>query len=168
VGGGESQRRASRFTAFNVPPSHRRRVRTTNLVERLNEEIRRRTRVARLSPSEVSWLRLVTALVMVIGEDRRTADKRYLLSNLHQSTSNQRMAEFTEEMLLNPVIDQEPDRYSRPHLHVSLVAPSSNPSSSRMKALSKCADLLVTPHWSLAVTVAASLSRGRLTRDRLT
>lgn len=66
------------FTAFNFPPSHRRRVRTTNLVERLNEEIRRRTRVARLFPSEASCLRLVTAVVMEIAEDWQTADKRYL------------------------------------------------------------------------------------------
>ena len=66
------------FTAFSFPPSHRRRVRTTNLVERLNEEIRRRTRVARLFPSEASCLRLVTAVVMEIAEDWQTADKRYL------------------------------------------------------------------------------------------
>lgn len=31
------------FTLFGFPASHRRRLRTTNLVERLNEEIRRRT-----------------------------------------------------------------------------------------------------------------------------
>lgn len=34
------------FTVFTFPATHRRRLRTTNLVERLNEEIRRRTRVA--------------------------------------------------------------------------------------------------------------------------
>jgi transposase-like protein len=45
------------FTVFALPPSHRRRLRTTNLVERLNEEIRRRTRVARLFPNEASCLR---------------------------------------------------------------------------------------------------------------
>jgi transposase-like protein len=31
------------FTAYSLPPSHRRKLRTTNLVERLNQEIRRRT-----------------------------------------------------------------------------------------------------------------------------
>lgn len=66
------------FTVFSFPASHRRRLRTTNLVERLNEEIRRRTRVARLFPSEASCLRLVTAIVMEIAEDWQTADKRYL------------------------------------------------------------------------------------------
>jgi len=66
------------FTVFSLPPAHRRRLRTTNLVERLNEEIRRRTRVARLFPNEASCLRLVTAIVMEIAEDWQTADKRYL------------------------------------------------------------------------------------------
>ena len=66
------------FTVFSLPPAHRRRLRTTNLVERLNEEIRRRTRVARLFPNEVSCLRLVSAVLMEIAEDWQTADKRYI------------------------------------------------------------------------------------------
>lgn len=66
------------FTVFDFPPSHRRRLRTTNLLERMNEEIRRRTRVARLFPNEASCLRLVTAIVMEISEEWQTADKRYL------------------------------------------------------------------------------------------
>ncbi len=53
-------------------------VRTTNLRERLNEEIRRRTRVARLFPNEASCLRLVTAIVMEVAEDWQAVDKRYL------------------------------------------------------------------------------------------
>ena len=56
----------------------RRRLRTTNLVERLNEEIRRRTRVARLFLNEASCLRLVSAILMEIAEDWQTADRRYL------------------------------------------------------------------------------------------
>ena len=66
------------FTVFALPSSHRRRLRTTNLVERLNQEIRRRTRVARLFPNEASCLRLVSAILMEIAEDWQTADKRYL------------------------------------------------------------------------------------------
>ena len=67
------------FTAFGLPSSHRRRLRTTNLVERLNEEIKRRTRVARLFPNEASCLRLVSAVLMEISEDWQTADKRYVV-----------------------------------------------------------------------------------------
>ena len=55
--------------------------RRADLLERLNEEIRRRTRVARLFPNEASCLRLVTAIVMEIAEDWQTADKRYLTFN---------------------------------------------------------------------------------------
>jgi putative transposase len=67
------------FTVFALPASHRRRMRTTNLVERLNEEIRRRTRVARLFPNEASCLRLVSAILMEISEDWQTADRRYVV-----------------------------------------------------------------------------------------
>jgi len=67
------------FTAFELPASHRRRMRTTNLVERLNEEIKRRTRVARLFPNEAACLRLVSAVLMEISEDWQTADKRYVV-----------------------------------------------------------------------------------------
>ena len=66
------------FTVFALPPSHRRRLRTTNLVERLNEEIRRRTRVARLFPNEASCLRLVSAILMEISEDWQSAERRYV------------------------------------------------------------------------------------------
>jgi len=66
------------FTVFGLPPSHRRRIRTTNLVERLNEEIRRRMRVARLFPNEAACLRLVSAILMEISEEWQTAECRYL------------------------------------------------------------------------------------------
>ena len=66
------------FTVFSLPASHRRRLRTTNLIERVNQEIKRRTRVARLFPNEASCLRLVSAVLMEIAEDWQTADKRYV------------------------------------------------------------------------------------------
>lgn len=69
------------FTVFGLPASHRRKLRTTNLIERLNEEIRRRTRVARLFPNEAACLRLVSAILMEISEDWQTAGKRYVVFN---------------------------------------------------------------------------------------
>lgn len=57
---------------FTFPEAHWRRLRTTNGLERLNQEVRRRTRVARLFPNEASCLRLVTAVVMEISEDWET------------------------------------------------------------------------------------------------
>ena len=62
---------------FAFPLAHRRRLRTSNLLERLNKEIKRRTRVATLFPNEAALLRLVSAVLMEISEDWET-DKVYL------------------------------------------------------------------------------------------
>jgi putative transposase len=59
------------------PEAHRRLLRTTNGLERLNQEVKRRTRVARVFPNEASCLRLVTAVVMEISDEWETG-KRYL------------------------------------------------------------------------------------------
>jgi len=60
------------LTVFRAPARHRRRLRTTNCVERVNEEIKRRTRVARLFPNEESLLRLVSAVLSEISEEWET------------------------------------------------------------------------------------------------
>jgi putative transposase len=65
------------LTVFAFPPAHRRRLRTSNLLERLNKEIKRRTRVATLFPNEAALLRLVSAVLMEISEEWET-DKIYL------------------------------------------------------------------------------------------
>ena len=65
------------LTVFSFPERHRRLIRTTNGMERLNREIRRRSRVATLFPNEASCLRLVTAVVMEISEDWQTG-RRYI------------------------------------------------------------------------------------------
>jgi putative transposase len=65
------------LTVFAFPAAHRRRLRTINLLERLNREIKRRTRVASLFPNEASLLRLATAVLMETDEEWQT-EKRYL------------------------------------------------------------------------------------------
>jgi len=60
------------LTVFGLPAQHRRRLRTTNGAERLNREIKRRTRVATLFPNEASLLRLVSAVLAEITEDWET------------------------------------------------------------------------------------------------
>lgn len=65
------------LTVFRVPSSHRRRLRTSNMLERLNRELKRRTRVATLFPNEASLLRLITAVLMEQSEEWETG-KRYL------------------------------------------------------------------------------------------
>lgn len=57
------------FSFFEFPQEHWRRIRTSNCLERVSEEIKRRTRVVRVFPNEASCLRLVSAILMEIGED---------------------------------------------------------------------------------------------------
>jgi len=65
------------LTVFSFPESHRRRLRTTNGLERLNEELKRRTRVALIFPNEAALERLVTALLMEQSEQWES-NKTYL------------------------------------------------------------------------------------------
>lgn len=65
------------LTVFAFPASHQQRLRTTNGLERLNQEIRRRTRVVGVFPNEASCLRLVSALAMETS-DEWEASKVYL------------------------------------------------------------------------------------------
>jgi transposase-like protein len=65
------------LTVFSLPESVRRRLRTSNMCETLNSQIKRRTRVAGLFPNEDSLKRLVTAVLMEISEDWETG-KAYL------------------------------------------------------------------------------------------
>ena len=60
------------LTVFDFPTAHHRRIRTTNGLERLNREVRRRSRVATLFPNEASCLRLVTAVLMEISDEWET------------------------------------------------------------------------------------------------
>ncbi len=64
------------FSVFDFPLEHRRTLRTTNSLERINKEIRRRTRVVGVFPNEASCLRLVSALLMEISEEWQIG-KRY-------------------------------------------------------------------------------------------
>jgi putative transposase len=70
------------LTVFTFPEDHRRRLRTVNGLERLNREIRRRSRVVSIFPNDAACLRLVTALLMEISDDWETG-KIYL--NLSQT-----------------------------------------------------------------------------------
>lgn len=57
------------FLVFDFPFEHRRTIRTTNSLEEINKEIRRRTRVVGVFPNEASCLRLVSAILMEISEE---------------------------------------------------------------------------------------------------
>ncbi len=57
------------FSVFAFPRIHQKRLRTSNTLERLSQEIKRRTRVVRVFPNEGSCLRLVSAILMEFSED---------------------------------------------------------------------------------------------------
>jgi putative transposase len=60
---------------FALPVEHRKRMRTTNMLERQNRELKRRTRVATLFPNEASLLRLVTAVLVELSDEWETGIK---------------------------------------------------------------------------------------------
>jgi putative transposase len=65
------------LTFYRLPRTHHKHLKSTNMLERLNEEIRRRTRVVRIFPNGASCLRLVRALCVETHEGW-LEDSRYL------------------------------------------------------------------------------------------
>ena len=73
------------LTCFHFPQQHRKRIRTTNLLERLNREIKRRADVVQIFPNEEACERLIGALCMEWSEEW-IAGRRYLdMTNLKQN-----------------------------------------------------------------------------------
>lgn len=68
---------AEGLTVFSFPAEHSKRIRTNNISEHVNKEIKRRTRKVGIFPNEASCLRLITAVVMEIS-DEWLIGKRYL------------------------------------------------------------------------------------------
>ncbi len=87
------------LTCLAFPESHRRRIRTTNGQERLNQEIKRRTRVVRIFPNREACLRLVTALCVEQSEEWVTG-RRYLdMRDLEEKRREEEREEAAEVML---------------------------------------------------------------------
>jgi len=79
------------LTCFQFPQKHRRRIRTSNGVERINREVKRRTRVAVLFPNAESALRLVTAILMEIHEEWVTGKTYLSMENEEEGLHRKRM-----------------------------------------------------------------------------
>jgi putative transposase len=69
------------LTFYRLPAEHHKHLKSTNMLERLNEEIKRRTHVVRIFPNDASCLRLVRALAVEMHENWIEAT-RYLNMDL--------------------------------------------------------------------------------------
>ncbi len=73
------------FSVYNLPPSHHRRMRSTNMIERLNQELKRRSNVIRIFPNESSCIRLLGTLCM---EQSEVWESGRLYLTMHTSDEN--------------------------------------------------------------------------------
>jgi transposase-like protein len=87
------------LSCLAFPESHRRRIRTTNGLERLNQEIKRRTRVVRIFPNRGACLRLVSALAIEQSEEWLTG-RRYLDMRELEEQRRQEEREVVEGAML--------------------------------------------------------------------
>jgi putative transposase len=72
------------FTYFRLPRQHHKHMKSTNMLERLNEEIKRRTRVVRIFPNAESCLRLVRALAVEAHENWLEANRYLNMDDLRE------------------------------------------------------------------------------------
>jgi putative transposase len=83
------------LTFLNFPKNHRKKIRTSNGIERVNREVKRRTRVAVLFPNDASALRLVTAVLMEIHEEWITGRQYLNMEEPNPSASMQMAKKLT-------------------------------------------------------------------------
>jgi len=57
------------FTFYRLPKEHHKHLKSTNVLERLNQELKRRTHVIRIFPNPESCLRLIRALAVEMHEN---------------------------------------------------------------------------------------------------
>ncbi|MBC7286094.1 IS256 family transposase [Hoeflea sp.] len=72
------------LTFFRLPRQHHKHLKSTNMLERLNEEIRRRTYVVRIFPNSQSCLRLVRALAVETNENWMEANRYLNMDDLRE------------------------------------------------------------------------------------
>ena len=72
------------LTFYRLPQSHHKHLKSTNMLERLNEELKRRTLVVRIFPNAESCLRLVRALAVEIHENWVEATRYLNMADLEE------------------------------------------------------------------------------------
>lgn len=81
------------FTFYRLPLSHHKHLKSTNMLERINEEIKRRTHIVRIFCNAASCLRLVRALTQELHEDWIEATRYLTMDDLkeHKKLALQQM-----------------------------------------------------------------------------
>ena len=72
------------FTFSRLPLQHHKHMKSTNMLERFNEEIKRRTIILRIFPNEESCLRLIWALAVETHENWLKANRYLNMSDLKE------------------------------------------------------------------------------------
>ena len=100
------------LSIYHVPVQHRIRLRTTNSLERLNEEIRRRTRVVRIFPNRASCLRLVASICLEKSEEWETGHRYLTMEMMEKDDDDQQKSPVatllptSAELLLKPILQK--------------------------------------------------------------
>jgi putative transposase len=72
------------LTFYRLPRQHHKHLKSTNLLERLNEAIKRRTHVVRIFPNVESCLRLIRALAVEMHENWLEAHRYLNMDDLRE------------------------------------------------------------------------------------
>src|ERR1700734_524472 len=78
------------LTFYRLPQEHHKHLKSTNMLERINQELKRRTLVVRFFPNAASCLRLIRALAVEIHEDWVEATRYLNMEVLKEQLKEQR------------------------------------------------------------------------------
>ncbi len=95
------------LTAFaGFPPPHWRKIWSTNPLERLNREVKRRTDVVGIFPDDAALLRLASCVLMEAHDEWQVSDRRYLseesMTELHNKPDNKQQKELDTPEVIDP------------------------------------------------------------------
>jgi putative transposase len=83
----------------HLPMEHQRQLHSTNPLERLNQEIKRRSNVVGIFPTPQSVLRLVGAILMEQDDEWRVAERRYFSAESMKQLSSPELPATAQEIL---------------------------------------------------------------------